>query len=102
MAHFYAEIQGNRGAASRMGTKSSGMWSHTRGWNIGVDVRCGYDATKDKDFVDVYITNGSGGYGSSDNAKYIGRFYDGEVNPVVELIERQDKRMSLLGVDLDI
>lgn len=35
MARFYAEIQGNRGMVSRMGTETSGMWVHVRGWNRG-------------------------------------------------------------------
>ena len=34
MAQFYASIQGNRGEATRMGTKASGIEGHIRGWNI--------------------------------------------------------------------
>ena len=58
MARFYAEIQGNRGKASRMGTPNSGMWCHIRGWNVGVEVRCLVDANG-KDYIDIYRTGGS-------------------------------------------
>lgn len=63
MSRFYAEIQGNRGMASRQGTKSSGIWSHTRGWNIGVEVQC-YVGDDGKDHIRVYRTGGSSGHWS--------------------------------------
>lgn len=60
MARYYAEIQGNRGKASRMGTASSGIWGHIRGWNIGVEVDCHPDPTSPEyDVCDVYETGGS-------------------------------------------
>jgi len=65
MAQFYAEIEGNRGPASRMGSKGSGIWSHTRGWHVGCKVRCHYDEETDSDVVQVYRTSGSSG-GASD------------------------------------
>ncbi len=40
MSRFYAEIKGNRGQASRMGTEKSGMWAHVRGWHVGVIIEC--------------------------------------------------------------
>ncbi len=61
MAQFYASIQGNRGEASRMGTKSSGIEGHIRGWNIGARVVCSHDDKTGKDVVRVYKTSGSGG-----------------------------------------
>ena len=61
MANFYAEIMGGRGKASRTGTEKSGMWSHTRGWDSGIEVNCYVLAGKD--FADVYATKGSNGYG---------------------------------------
>ena len=64
MSRFYAEIKGNRGKASRQGFKDSGMWSHTRGWNRGVEVRC-YVDSDDNDCIDVYVTGGSSGATSS-------------------------------------
>lgn len=51
MARFYGEVQGTRGRASRLG--ASGMRSHTRGWNVGVEVVCTIDV------IEVYETGGS-------------------------------------------
>jgi hypothetical protein len=60
MARFYADIQGNRDAATRMGTKPSGMRGHIRGWKSGCKVYC-YADEQDNDVCDVYSTSGSGG-----------------------------------------
>jgi hypothetical protein len=60
MARFYAEIQGNRGGATRMGTPNSGMRAHVRGWNTGFKVRC--DARmgdSNLDHCTVVLTGGS-------------------------------------------
>ena len=62
MAQFYANIQGNRGEATRMGTKSSGITGHIRGWNIGARVECSHE--NGKDVVRVYKTTGSSVYNS--------------------------------------
>jgi archaellum component FlaG (FlaF/FlaG flagellin family) len=60
MARFYADIQGNRGEATRMGTTASGMSGHVRGWNIGA--RVVMDVTQSgEDRVTVYLTSGSNG-----------------------------------------
>ena len=66
MAHFYGEIQGNRGEATRMGTKNSGFRGHIRGWHVGGSVNCHYNDSKDRDEVSIYATGGSG-YGGSDH-----------------------------------
>lgn len=58
MSQFYAEIQGNRRSATRMGTKASGLVAHIRGWNVGVKVYCSVNADG-KDVVEVYKTGGS-------------------------------------------
>ena len=60
MSHFYAEIQGNRGLASRQGSKNSGIWGHIRGWNSGIEVR-GYVNEFGQDVFEVYQTGGSNG-----------------------------------------
>ena len=62
MAQYYADIQGNRGQATRMGTKNSGMTGHVRGWNVGCRVQI--DHVDGKDLVRVYKTHGSSGSGS--------------------------------------
>ena len=59
MARFYAEIKGNRGTASRMGTPKSGLRSHIRGWDVGVRVVIW--AAGDSDIVEIHQTSGSNG-----------------------------------------
>lgn len=71
MAHFYANIQGNRGEATRMGTKASGIVGHIRGWDVGARISIDYDKDNDRDICNVYLTTGSNGYGSG---LYLGRF----------------------------
>lgn len=73
MAQYYAEIKGNRGQASRMGTKKTGIWGHIRGWSVGARVEVYYDKKKDRDMVKVYKTSGSNGGGSD---KLIAKFSD--------------------------
>lgn len=76
MAQFYAEVQGNRGPASRMGSKDSGMWGHIRGWHVGCKVRCYYDEALKGDVIEVYRTGGSSG--SSQHEHLIARLFEGE------------------------
>lgn len=78
MAHFYADIQGNRGIATRMGSKDSGIDGHIRGWDSGAKIKC-YVNDKGQDVVDVYATNGSG-YGSKAVSGLILRTIDGKVD----------------------
>ena len=59
MAQFYAEIQGNRGEATRMGTKGSGIRGHIRGWHVGAAVYVYHE--DGQDIVRVYKTGGSAG-----------------------------------------
>lgn len=71
MSHFYADIQGSRGQATRQGTKKSGINGHIRGWNIGAEVYCYYDEKTDRDVVRVSVTSGSSGHKTS---KCLGEF----------------------------
>jgi len=59
MSHFYASIQGNRQAATKQGTKQSGIQGHVRGWSIGGRVNCFHDEATGRDLVLVTITGGS-------------------------------------------
>lgn len=59
MAHFYGEVQGNRGETSRAGSRQSGIRSHTRGWDVGVRVICSDD--DGEDVCRVWLTSGSRG-----------------------------------------
>ena len=59
MSHFYASMQGNRGEATRCGSKQSGIDAHIRGWNSGVRVSCRYNKTTGRDECFIYATGGS-------------------------------------------
>lgn len=65
MAQFYANIQGNRSEATRMGTKNSGIEGHIRGWNVGAKVYMSYNEETKQDECTVYLTSGSHGGGYS-------------------------------------
>ena len=60
MAQFYASIKGNRGEATRLGTKSSGMQAHIRGWAVGAQVWMTVD-DNGEDVVNIALTGGSNG-----------------------------------------
>jgi hypothetical protein len=58
MAHFYAHLQGNRGIVNRCGTKSSGIYAHVRGWDLGIHSEMALSADEhDRSYVAV--TGGS-------------------------------------------
>ena len=59
MAHFIGYTKGNRGEASRLGTKESGLSSEARGWNVGGSVQTYYDKERDCDIVVFYVNSGS-------------------------------------------
>ena len=71
MAQFYAEIQGNRGEATRMGTKDSGLHGHIRGWDIGCKAYMSHNDKTGQDEVTIYLTGGSNG---SESDLLIGSF----------------------------
>lgn len=59
MAHFYGELKGSTSLVSRLSGKNTGMRACIRGWDIGVKVYIGYNATTDSDEILVYKTSGS-------------------------------------------
>jgi hypothetical protein len=61
MSQFYADIEGNRGQATRMGTKKSGMDGHIRGWNVGCRVWMRYNEETGQDECSIDLTSGSTG-----------------------------------------
>lgn len=75
MSHFYADIQGNKGTATRCGTKNSGIDGHIRGWNIGARVFC-YVNDQGEDECKVVLTPGSGHGGKS---KTLGTFTENDL-----------------------
>lgn len=58
MTQFYASIQGNSSRATCMGSKSSGIMGHIRGWDVGVRVYIEHDKERKLDIVRVYKTSG--------------------------------------------
>ena len=63
MAQFMATIAGNRGPASRLGSKKSGLDVTANGWGCGIRVRAHH--VDNKDVFDISVTGGSNG-GRSD------------------------------------
>lgn len=59
MAQFYAEIQGNRGEATQLGGKESGIRGHIRGWGMGISVDLGYSDKDKQDYLNASLTSGS-------------------------------------------
>lgn len=57
MAQYRATIEGQRGTASRLGSKQSGMVAHVDGWHTGATVRISH--VDGRDLVSVYRTGGS-------------------------------------------
>jgi hypothetical protein len=57
MAQFRAVIRGQRGEASRLGSKSSGIVTHTNGWDVGVMVCAMHRGGKD--IIEIHLTGGS-------------------------------------------
>ncbi len=72
MSHFYAEILGNRGGASRTGTKESGMYAHIRGWHLGIKVVLVHE--DGRDVIRAYRTGGSSGVPPKD--AFLGEWVD--------------------------
>lgn len=70
MAHFYGQIKGNRGEATRIGHKTSGLEASVNGWRIGCEVFIQYDARRMLDVVTVWKTNGSAGGGRRQIARF--------------------------------
>lgn len=61
MAQFRATIKGQRGQASRLGGKASGMVATVNGWHKGVRVEAIHE--NGEDFFRVYATTGSSNTG---------------------------------------
>ena len=71
MAQFYADIHGNKGRATKEGTKKSGIKGHIRGRDIGAIVYMEYNEKTQQDECTIHLTNGSTG---NKRAKLLGLF----------------------------
>ena len=56
MSHFYGRITGNRGSATRCGSKVSGYHTVAASWDGAIEVRLGYDPKTDTNYYVVYQT----------------------------------------------
>jgi len=54
MSHFYGVLQGNRGQATRCGTKKSELRVTAASWQGAVEIRLWHDPETDKNMVSVY------------------------------------------------
>jgi hypothetical protein len=92
MAQFYADIEGNRSPRTCMGTKSSGIEGHVRGWNIGGRVNCYYCEVIDGDYMIISVSSGSNG---RYDAKNLGNFCRDRAGELVDYIEYKEKIAKL-------
>lgn len=72
MAQFRGTLKGNRGQASRLGSKQSGLSVTANGWNDGVRIEVQHIDGQDHFFV--WRTGGSNGGGG----KLVARWIEGE------------------------
>jgi hypothetical protein len=79
MSHFYGSLQGNRKERTCCGDKKSGVSGHIRGWNVGARVQVEYDADKDEDSVEIFLTGGSSG----GRAKSLGKFFKRDLDGII-------------------
>lgn len=93
MAHFYGGVQGNRGEATRLGSKQSGLSMFAYGWDSGVDVRA-FVNRDGRDCFSIFLTAGSGG-GMNDIS--LGTYYrDEEDNAQFIVPDRTEERLHFL------
>lgn len=55
MSHFYGTLQGNRGEATRCGSKASGIVAHAASWQGAVRAYVYYNKEYDQDWAKVSL-----------------------------------------------
>ena len=60
MSHFYGCVQGNRGEATRGGSKNSGYYTIAASWDGAIEVRLKHDPKTKKDYYVVSQTEWRG------------------------------------------
>lgn len=63
MAKYYGVVKGNRGAATRIGSSSSGLMASAQSWN-GSLITYVHDGDGGEPVFDIEIADGSSAYGS--------------------------------------
>ena len=71
MSHFYGVVAGNRGQATRGGTKTSGYLTIAASWDGAIQVRLSYDPKTDKNHYVIYQSKWHGKGVESEIAKGI-------------------------------
>lgn len=74
MAQYIGYVQGQRGDASRLGTKNSGLSVKGSAWNVGGRVQLWYDNDNERDVCSLFLTSGSNGHSVG---HHIGDFHEG-------------------------
>ena len=69
MAQFRAECKGGGNTVSRLGDKTTGISSHTCGWESGIKVE-GYH---DEDLGDIFLVYQTSGSGFKESSVLIGK-----------------------------
>jgi hypothetical protein len=80
MAHFYGTLQGNRGSASRLGTKASGLVVTAQSWSGSVTVSLWQD-DQGNDCVNVRACPGSAPGGET--------LFSGTVDKLLKRVNRK-------------
>ena len=60
MGHFRGTIEGQRGPASRLGSKDTGLVVTCRGWDSGVDVEALHNEREKRDEFRIILNAGNG------------------------------------------
>lgn len=99
MARFMGSVQGGRGAASRLGTPSSGIGAGAQGWNSGVRIH-GYVDDDGEDAFRVIATGGSTGAISE---RFLGtvKLIDGRLAFVQEPSDHAHQRLAYLREQIE-
>lgn len=64
MAHFYGTLEGaSKSAATRCGTKASGITTHAAGWHGAIRVEIHYNESLDCDMFEVSLVPWEGSRG---------------------------------------
>ena len=78
MAQFKAEIKGNRGSVSRLGHKTTGISSHTCGYDSGIRVEGHYD----EDLGDIFMVWQTSGSLGKENSTLLGKLVGDSFNAI--------------------
>jgi|TARA_Y100000034_G_scaffold123303_1_gene169878 hypothetical protein len=78
MAQFRAECKGGGNAVSRLGHKTTGISSHTCGWEAGIKVEGHYD----EDLGDVFMVWQTSGSGFKSKSVLLGKLVGDTFNAI--------------------